>query len=50
MQEKSSTIKIEKAPPIKIINVINKIRGGVGKVYKKLVPPQIAMFEMISNM
>lgn len=39
-----------KAPPIKLINVVNKIRGGVGKVYQKMVPPQIAMFELISSM
>ena len=50
MQQKTSSLKAEKVPPIKIINVINKIRSGVGKFYQKLVPPQIAMFEMISNM
>ncbi len=47
--KKKALAKRSKVPPVKVVRVIDKIRGRVGKFHQKLVPPQIAMFEMISS-
>lgn len=37
-------------PPIKIVAAVNKIRDGVIKLQQKMVPPHVAMLEMITGM
>jgi hypothetical protein len=39
-----------KTPPVPVVQLLNRIRGGVGRLHRKMVPPQIAMFEMIVGM
>jgi O-methyltransferase domain len=39
-----------KLPPAKIASVINKIRDGVSKFQQKMVPPHVALLEMVTGM
>lgn len=42
--------KSQKMPPVPVVNFVNRIRGGFGKIQRKLVPPQIVLFEMMVGM
>lgn len=42
--------KRPKVPPVPIIKAVTRVRDRVGKVHRKLVPPQVAMFELVSGM
>lgn len=38
-----------KIPPVPILRAINRVRAGFSKIHKNLVPPPVAMLEMISG-
>lgn len=38
-----------KLPPPKIVSTINKIRSGFSKIHKTMVPPPVALLEMVSG-
>lgn len=40
----------QKVPPLPIVNAVNAIRGQFGKIQRKMVPPNVAAFEMITGM
>lgn len=44
------TPKKQKLPPLPLVNAVNAIRGQFGKLSRKLVPPNVAMFEMVTGM
>ncbi len=38
-----------KLPPVPVINTVNKIRSGFSKLNQKMVPPPVAILEMVSG-
>ncbi len=41
--------RIPKAPPLRVINAINRIRTGFTKIQKNLVPPPVVLMELVSG-
>ncbi|MEQ1875174.1 MAG: methyltransferase [Bdellovibrionia bacterium] len=49
MQKSNVRTSKPRLPPVRVINTINRIRTGFSKIQKNMVPPPIAMLEMISG-
>lgn len=49
-EQKQKQTSKPKGPPANVVKAVNRIRMGLGKVHQKMVPPQVAMFEMIAGM
>ncbi len=49
MQQTTTSKPKPKLPPLQVINTVNKIRSGFSKLNQKMVPPPVALLEMVSG-
>jgi hypothetical protein len=50
MEQTESRPSKPKLPPVRVVRTVNRIRSGVAKLNRNLVPPQVSVLEMITGM
>lgn len=50
MQKTSEPAKKPKLPPMGVIRAVNKLRTGVSTLQRKMVPPHVALLELVTGM
>src|SRR5262245_57851740 len=49
MQPSESRTSKPKLPPVRVISTVDKIRNGITRINRQLVPPQINLLEIITG-